>query len=490
MTTMPASSPLSYGSARPRVATPPASGDTRYVELILGVHALAGHPAMPWQEHLHDATARVDAAGAWATPDVGVIVARQNGKTDAVTARLITGARFLRDRCLYTTASGAAAVDTWRRVDTWVDSVPLLRRKVADIKRSNGRERLAFRGGGVIQIATTGGRPPRGFDKVALLVYDEARELRTWAPVAALDPTQAAAGSRAQRLIVSNAGDDRSVVLNAARDAGRDAAEHQEPGPCWLEWSARPGGARDELAAIAAANPALGHTLELGWLLRKARELPEAEYRTEHLCQWVSLLEAVVDLDVWDALEDPDGPLPAVGGLALAFDVALDRSDAAVCAAWRDPSGRAWVQCVDHRPGTDWLAPRLLELLARWRAPVLAFDAAGPALDVADELARALAADPPGLAPVELTGLSGRDYAAACASMLAHITDRRLSHAHAAPVRASLSAAGTRPLGDAWAWARRSSTASLAALVAATCALWGHDHTQAPRRPVVAAAPR
>lgn len=468
------------------MATPRPPADSSLADLFLAVQAMAGHPPLPWQVHVAEHTALL-AGDQWAARRVGLVVARQNGKTDLIAARLIGGARFLGERCLYTTASGAAAVDTWRRLDEWVDQVPLLRRKLRDIKRSNGRERMLFAGGGVVQIATTGGRPPRGFDKVAALVYDEARELRTWAPVAALDPTQAAA-PRSQRWLVSNAGDARSVVLNAARDAGRAAAAAGHPAPAWLEWSAPPGAAVDDPAALTQANPGLGITVRHVELLDAARDMPEAEFRTEHLCQWVELLDAVVDLAAWDALEDAEVPVPAAGALTLGFEVALDRSDAAICAAYTD-TGRPVIQCVDHRPGTDWLIPRLLELLARWRAPVVAFGAGGPAPDLADELRRAVTPPPPGLDPVELVGFYGRDYAAACANLLARILDARLTHAHSGPVRDALAGAGTRPYTDAWVWSPRSSTTSVAALVAATCALWAHERAAVPLRPVVVAAP-
>jgi hypothetical protein len=44
---------------------------------------------------------------------------------------------------------------------------------------------------------------------------------------------------------------------------------------------------------------------------------------------------------------------------------------------------------------------------------------------------------------------------------------------------AAASSAARRALGDAWAWGRRQSSGSLAALTASTVALWGLDHAPA-----------
>jgi len=154
----------------------------------------------------------------------------------------------------------------------------------------------------------------------------------------------------------------------------------------------------------------------------------------------------------------------------LAFDVAVDRSDAAIVAAWRDESGIAHIEVADQRPGVGWLPERLGELVERWRPRSVGFDAAGPALDVADVAERG---------GLELVGLKAREYAAACAGLLEGL----VAEPPAVRVRphpaldAAANDAARRQLGDAWAWGRRQSAGSLAALTAATVAVWVFDHS-------------
>jgi hypothetical protein len=162
--------------------------------------------------------------------------------------------------------------------------------------------------------------------------------------------------------------------------------------------------------------------------------------------------------------------MPPPGNVALGFDVALDRSDGTIAAAWRDDAGTAHLEVADHRPGVAWIPERMAELAAKWSPLAMAFDAAGPALDVADVLNRSGA---------EAEGIKSRDYAAACASMLEHIIGAKVKVRPHRALDEAVTVAARRALGDAWAWGRRQSATSISALTAATVALWAYDHAPA-----------
>jgi hypothetical protein len=103
---------------------------------------------------------------------------------------------------------------------------------------------------------------------------------------------------------------------------------------------------------------------------------------------------------------------------------------------------------------------------------------AGPARFVADQAERA---------GLSLFRLSGRDYGAACASIADAVTERRICHRGQPMLDDSLAAAGTRILGDAWAWSHRHTDAgaTIAPLVALTVAAWTLDHS-VKLKPIVA----
>jgi hypothetical protein len=162
--------------------------------------------------------------------------------------------------------------------------------------------------------------------------------------------------------------------------------------------------------------------------------------------------------------------------MSLAFDVAVDRSDAACVAAWRSGDGVGHVEVADHRPGVSWLPERVLQLVQRWQPIVVAYDAAGPALDVADMLTRA---------GLQLEGLKAREYAAACAGLLDGLCQDppAVRYRQHPALDAAANDAARRALGDAWAWGRRQSAGSVSALTAATVAVWGFDHAPADLGP-------
>jgi hypothetical protein len=153
--------------------------------------------------------------------------------------------------------------------------------------------------------------------------------------------------------------------------------------------------------------------------------------------------------------------------------VAVDRSDAAIVAAWIDAEGAVCrLEVADWQSGTAWLADRLLALWGKWRPNAVTFDAAGPAIDIADELTRR---------GMTLTPVKARDYAAACAGLLEAVTSEppTVRYKPHQALDDAAAAATRRALGDAWAWGRRQTTVSLSPLTAATVARWAALHVEA-----------
>ena len=190
------------------------------------------------------------------------------------------------------------------------------------------------------------------------------------------------------------------------------------------------------------------------------------EFRRAYGNQWVSTTARVIPLAAWRAAAEPEQPQPEAGRVALAFDVAVDRSDAAIVAAWRDDTGVGHLEVVDHRDGVGWLPERLGELVGRWRPVAVGYDAAGPALDVADVVTRG---------GLELVGLKAREYVAACAGLLEALVAEpaKVRYRPHPALDAAANDAARRAIGDGWGWGRRQSVGSLSALTAATVSVWG-----------------
>jgi hypothetical protein len=138
-------------------------------------------------------------------------------------------------------------------------------------------------------------------------------------------------------------------------------------------------------------------------------------------------------------------------------------------AAWTDDAGVGRLEVADWREGAGWVADRVAELAAKWRPKKIGWNKAGPARDIGDELGRR---------NVDLLEVGMGDFAAACAGFLEAViaTPPKLRYRPHQSLDDAAAAATSRPIGDAWAWGRRSSVVSLSPLTAATVARWADLH--------------
>lgn len=271
--------------------------------------------------------------------------------------------------------------------------------------------------------------------------------------------------------VLSTAGDGASEYLREYVAVGRQAVEDgRDAGVAYLEWSIPDEVDPDDVETVASYHPGVGYTSSLASITSAREQFGDDVdgFARAYGNRPTSTAVTVIPPELWFAAGDtmPNQP----DRVAVGYDVALDRSRATIGVAWRDGDLRR-VEVVDSRPGTSWVVDRLLELARSRRSPVC-YDAAGPALDVADDLARAK--HRPRLVP-----LSTADYAGACSLFYGRVVDGRLRHARQPVLDSAVDAAGRRNLGDGrWAWGRRLSAGQIDPLVAVTVAL---HHAEAMR---------
>ena len=458
----------------PALATPRRPERATYGAAVGKLAAAMGKPLMPWQQYVADVGLEVDHRGRFVYQAVVATVPRQSGKTTlfggVMDHRALTTSRA---RVWFTMQTAKDAVD-WLTNEHW----PLL----APFGNNVGLRRMA--GSEHVRWHSSGGlvRPfppnPTGLHgKVSdLVVVDESWSfdlLRGQQLDQAIVPTQATRPN-AQVWKVSTAGDATSTWWLGTVEAGRAAvAQGRSDGLAYFDWSCPDDLDPTDPASWPVYHPAFGRTIGPESMQAALDMLGPEEFSRAYGNRWVSTVARVIPLAAWRAAADDHAPLPVAGHVALGYDVAVDRSDAAVVVAWRDGTGLAHVEVADYRPGVGWLAERVVELAQRWQPRLVAHDGAGPALDVADVLERG---------GLEGQGLKAREYATACTALLDAITAdppgvRIRPHPQ---LDAAAASAARRTLGDAWAWGRRQSTSSIAPLTAATVALWAWDHAAAP----------
>jgi hypothetical protein len=278
---------------------------------------------------------------------------------------------------------------------------------------------------------------------------------------------------------VSTAGDATSTWWLGTVEAGR-AAVHADRrhGTAYFDWSCPDHLDVCDPASWPVYHPAYRRTITADSMQAALDLLGPDEFARAYGNRWVATTARVIPLPAWRAVAAPDMPLPDAGNIAFGFDVAIDRSDAAIVAAWRDGAGVAYLEVAEHRDGAGWLTTRAPELIDRWRPRAFGYGLGGPAPDIADQLERA---------GVALAPLDGNDWRAACAGLLEAIcADPPALRIRPHPaLDAAADSAARRASGDAWSWARRQSTVSIATLTAATAALWAYDHSAPAGRFVI-----
>lgn len=445
---------------------------------------------MPWQRQVVDVATELMPDGSWAYRDIVVTVPRQAGKTTLLGPKNIHRMLTREDvQCWLTAQKRQDARDIWGDIAKRVRKSPLA--SLFEVRRSNGSEALTAPTGSTLRVfAPTEdalhGKANESVDVDEAWAFDAAHGVEL---EQAILPTFTTTGG--QMWLVSTAGHGGSTWLRGWVERGREAVDSGvREGIAYFERSLDDAqslivttGLADDasLAERAAAfdtvvanHPANGYTLRRDVIEKQAASptMTADGFLRAYGNVWTSTVDRVIPEHLWLARKVPAWPAPAPGSVALGFDVAIDRSDAAILAAWRDrPTGPMRYQVVEARPGDEWLVRRLLELRDRWRPIAIGHDDSGAARDIGDELRRG---------GVDLVATTSRDLAAACAGFLSAVRNGRMEHLGQPALDDAVEVAATRPVLDGWAWSRRTSAGSIAALTAATVAGWAFDHRPPP----------
>lgn len=481
------------GEHRPvpwRYATPRTPGRARYGRAIGTLSAAIGTLPMPWQQHISDVGSEIDPdTGEWAYHTLVVTVQRQAGKTTWTTPfHLHECMRVPDSYCWFTAQTRQAARDTFLKA-----MKPVMRSKLKPmlkLRRSNGSEGIEILpNGSEFRVFAAGTDELHGKTNRRVTIDEpwSLSDLDGAELMQAVVPTFTTTAG--QLVLISTAGTAESVFLWEWVQKGREAVRRGDrTGIAYFECSIpadsdpadlnRPGRPelRDKFIDLVLANhPAHGFTLKKTALYAALSQMSPGEWCRAYGNLWTGSAETVIVSGAFQAaLRPPEAPLPEDGHrIAYGFAVGEDGADAAIAAAWRDDDDVRWCAILAAEAGSAWLPARLADLNDRREGVGFGFNDHGPSAVAADRIARA---------GIPVSGLSGSQYATACAELkttietenqedLRLIDDPALQAAHLAAAR--------RRLGDGWVWDLRNSTATIAPLVAVTVALWTLDHAPA-----------
>ena len=453
------------GYQTPRVHTPLNDLPSKGQEMIDFCEKI-GFPLLEWQKYLAINAHKVKPDGRWATPQVGFICARQQGKSTFMALRIITGLYLWGEKLQVSTAHKlTTSSEIFFKIFEIIENSPELKAEFGKKIESKGSQELKLLNGNryLIRANNASGR---GIAAVDTIYMDEVREYKDEEVWASMRYTQMSAPNP-QIWLLSSAGDQHSIILNKFRDRALACIAGAEDNLAWFEWSGIPDTPIDPdnplfWESIKHSNPSLGYTIHED-NIRSVLNDEESIVRTEILTNWVNVISPVINPQLWSQCVDESQVLDPEKETWLAIDLSPDRRAAALVAGQRLEEGKFLVQLLntwDNKVALDdkALAYDVTQWVEKFQTQVVAYSA---------RTANAVAARliPAG---VPMTAVDGLDYAQSCDEFLGAIPNRLVHTGQQEFTRQVLSAVKL-PFGDGgWIMGRKVSAANISAAVAAS----------------------
>ena len=370
---------------------------------------------MPHQRLVAEVAGEImPATGLPAYREVRISVPRQSGKTTQILVaeldRVLSWGR--RQTVIYASQDRISSRSKLEEQAVILADSPL--GKMFSMRRQTGFEQLIWPNGSTIGITASGKTSGHG-KTIDLGVIDEAFSATDWRLEQAFRPAMLTRAN-AQMWVLSTAGTDESVFWNDKVDDGRARVEAgSTSGVAFFEWSANPDADADDPATWYSCMPALGRTVSVDTVQADHDSLTPDEFARAFLNIRASGGAPVIPAQAWAACWD--GSSKPGGGVCMGFDVTPDRGFGSIGMASR-VAGRTHVELVDHRPGTDWMVGRILELQRKWAPYKIGFEPAGPAGSLRLDLIGA---------GVKAEPTDGRGYAQACKSFYDAVIDGQVA---------------------------------------------------------------
>jgi len=335
------------GVVKPRIHTKITENPSKGLEFVEFCEKY-GHKLLPWQEWLSHQVLRTGPDGRWQTPVHGLLVARQNGKSDWMAWQILYRIFGLKQKLqIHTAHKLTTSSEIFYKIYGIILENPEMEMQLTKKIEARGFQELQFTEGRRY-IVRASNSATRGVSAPDSIWLDEAREYHDEEVWSALRYTQMASANP-QAILLSNAGDQHSIVLNKMRERALASILTDDLSLGWWEWSAPPeikfDGSVNFWEGISQANPSLGHTIHPD-NIRAVLQDPEDIVRTEVLCQWVSTINPVIHPSQWQACAVEGLRLDPAADTWLAVDLSPDRRQAALVASQRIDRDRFQVQLL------------------------------------------------------------------------------------------------------------------------------------------------
>ena len=442
---------------------------------------LVGFEFMPWQREVVDGSTGIlgDDKWRWAAREVGVNASRQNGKGGILEIVELTSVfkwRLQRTQPKLVIHSAHEAITSRMHFDrlwSWVENTPELLKQVRRQRAnySHGQEGFRLLDGTEMLFRTRTKAGGRGL-ACDHLFLDEAMILPE-AALAALFPTMRAR-ENPQIWYTGSAVDqdvhDHGLVFTRVRDRALRGVDADEL--AYFEWSLDyddpelvPEEVFHDEDAWRKCTPAMGILIDYEYIKTEVQALARRTAAVELMGVGdypdpAGTYDSPISPELWGECEFPESQMQ--DPVVLAFDTSPGRRTC-LAAAGYDSDGVFMAEVFEKLPGTDWLPERLEALVSEHSVWGVVCDGAGPAKNIVAAIQEL------GIV-VKTTNVD--EMTQACAHLVDLVAAQQMRHLGSQDLWNAIRGASTRPVGDRWAWSRKSSVVDISPLVAVTLALW------------------
>lgn len=363
-----------YGNQKPRIDIF-KDGDIWLADKTIQLLEHYGINLLPWEKSILYRWMAVeldeDGNWKWVNTDCGLLVPRQNGKSELLIARIIGGMIFLGEALIYTAQSDNTVEGIKRRVQRFFyDSETEIRDMLTDEfdKEPKTLDYVELRNRGRCVFRTRTRTNGLGATNDVLLLDEDQEE--SDAQQEALLPTISAGKSQNHQTIrvgTPPSGGGTGTVFVRMR---RNVLEGKAPNICWQEWSVDIITAADDEDAWYTTNPSLGYFLMLSAVKIESEQMALDSFNKMRL-GWIAGVEtmrAITD-EQWNPLAVKSVVLPEHRSQVYAIKFAPDRSAVTLATGVVMPSGMVHIEIIERKPmsaGTHWMVAWLLGE-NRWR---------------------------------------------------------------------------------------------------------------------------
>lgn len=413
---------------------------------------------MPWQQHIADVIGEIDPdTGQLAYSKYGLTVPRQSGKTTFVLAKAVhrgmaTDFFGRRQKIVYTAQTREKAREKWEEdFATTLEENRYFAPKI-DVHKRNGSEHIRFPNSSRFGIESNtekaghGGTIDEAYIDEAFAQADRRLE-QAFRPAMITRPNK-------QLGAISTAGWlGGSPYLEEEVAAGRlSVKKNRRKGRAYFEWSAPDDADPYDPVTWYDCMPALGYTISEEAIRAELDDIGLIDFMRAYLNRWVkkdalpewSVIKKVEWIDRETEPVRPEGPV--IFAVASAWPDAQETAVAVI----GQHAGRYVGQVIEHKPGASWAVERVVTMMREWPNLGVVIDRGGPAGRLIPKFIDA------GVEPIEI-GM--QEAARAFGLFLTEVggDDPRFCHFAQPELTKAVAAAGKRPLGDGFTWARKDS---------------------------------